>query len=122
MVDGEPGIGGDVSDSHNSGGGLEPTGTLDASQIGLRGPLHIVEITRNAYGRVRQLCRIDAGRLSAGMDAKQQKENQCKGNLSAHSDSCPSPIEGKGKTALTAREINLSRRGFDLAPEHIDQF
>ena len=46
----EPHRSGDVFDGDNSGRRLKPTGTPYAGQMGMRGPLRVVEISGDAYG------------------------------------------------------------------------
>ena len=61
---------GDVLDSDNIGRRLEPSGAMYADHVGLRVALRLIEISRDTYGRMRQLCDIDARRFGAGLRRK----------------------------------------------------
>ena len=41
-----------------------------ADHVGLGVPLRLIEISRDAYGRMRQLCEIDTRRVGAGLRRK----------------------------------------------------
>jgi hypothetical protein len=41
-----------------------------ADHVGLRVALRLIEISRDTYGRMRQLCEIDARRFGAGLRRK----------------------------------------------------
>jgi hypothetical protein len=41
-----------------------------AGQAGLRAPLRVIEISRDAYGRMRQLCKIGTACIGAGLRRK----------------------------------------------------
>ena len=61
---------GDVPDSDNIGRRLEPRGAMYADHVGLGAPLRLFEISRDAYGRMRQLCKIDTACIGAGLRRK----------------------------------------------------
>ena len=59
-----------MPDSDDFGRGLEPRGAMYADHVGLRVALRLIEISRDTYGRMRQLCEIDARRFGAGLRRK----------------------------------------------------
>ena len=61
---------GDMCDGDNSGRRLEPRGSMYADQAGLGVALRLIEISRDTYGRMRQLCEIDTRRFGAGLRRK----------------------------------------------------
>src|SRR5262249_48224401 len=87
----KPHCGDDVLDSYDNGGRLEPAGPLDAEQVGLRGALRAVEISRNANRRRRQQRGINAGCFSARRDDRQQQQNQRAVSPSTHQNNFPFP-------------------------------
>ena len=92
-----------MSGSDNNSRRLEPRSAMYADQVGLRVALRLIEISRDTYGRMRQLCGVNTGCLGASVDGRQQETRQCKASPSAHHDICPSPDQGKGKIGNMTR-------------------
>ena len=97
----------DMLDGDKRSRRLEPASPLNSDQVGLRLALGIVEISRNAYCRMRQQCGINAARIGARLNGSAQRENQRIASPSVHFDSCPI-LRLEGWAELGVRQVRFA--------------